>query len=83
MLFTKRELVRHLRHFHHPSIGKLYELFRRARSNQADESTRKLLQEILRSCETYQTLSAPPQRARVSLPPSEIVFNREVAMDLM
>ncbi len=36
VLFTKRELVKLHRHFHHPSSGKLYELVKRARKNQAD-----------------------------------------------
>ena len=83
MLFTKRELVKLHRHFHDPSSAKLYGLVKRAKPNQADESTRKLLQEISRSCETCQTFSPPSQRFRVSLLPSDVVFNREVAMELM
>ncbi len=80
VLFTKRELVKFRRHFHRHSSGKLYELIKRAKQSQADESPRKLLQEILRSCETCQTFSAPPQLFRFSLPPSDALFNREVAM---
>ncbi len=38
---------------------------------------------MTRSCETCQTLSAPPQRFRVSLVPSDTEFNRYIAMDLM
>ncbi len=56
---------------------------KRAQPNQVDEATRKLLEKITKACETCQTFSAPPQCFRVSLPPSDIVFNREVALDLM
>ncbi len=58
-------------------------MVKRARPIQADESTPKLREEISHSCATCQIFSAPPQRFRVSLPPSDVVFNREVAMDLM
>ncbi len=56
---------------------------KRARPNQVDEATRPLLEKITKAYETCQTFSALPQRFRVSLPPSDIVFNREVALDLM
>ncbi len=56
---------------------------KRARPNQVDEAIRQLFEKITKACETCQTFSAPPQRFRVSLPPSDIVFYREVALDLM
>ena len=83
ILFTRPELVKLHRHFRHPTEGKLWELIKRARPHQADEKTHKLLSEITKSCKTCQTFSAPPQRFTVSLPPSEIYFNRQVALDLM
>lgn len=82
MIFTKNELIKLHRHFRHPSYGKVWELIKRARPHQADENTKKMWTEITKSCETCQTFSAPPQRFTVSLPPSDIVFNQSVAMDL-
>ena len=63
--------------------GKLYEVMKRARPNQVDEATRQLLKKITEACENCQTFIASPQRFRVSLPPSDIVSNREVALDQM
>ncbi len=83
ILFTKSEIIKLHRHFKHPMFGKLYEVMKRARPSQVNEATRKLLETITKACETCQMFSAPPQRFRVSLPPFDIVFNREVALDLM
>ena len=82
-LFTKQELVKLHSHFRHPSSGKLFELIKRAKPDQADEGTRKMLDKISRACETCKTFSVPPMRFTVSLPPSEITFNREISLDLM
>ena len=83
ILYTKHELVKLHVHFCHLSTDKLYEVIKRARPSQVDESTRKLLEEITRSCEKCQTFSTLPQRFPVSLPPSNIVFNSNISMDLM
>ncbi len=72
VMYTNFELVKLHKHFYHHSSGKLYEVIKRERPNEADESTRKLLEDITRSCETCQTLSIPPKRFCVSLPPSDI-----------
>ncbi len=83
ILFTKSEIIKLHRHCKHPTSGKLYEVVKRARSNQVDKATRQLLEKITKACETRQTFSASLQRFRASLPPSDIVFNREVALYLM
>ena len=56
---------------------------KRAGANQVDEATLQLLEKINKACENFRTFSAPPQRFRVSPPPSGIVFNREVALEQM
>ncbi len=81
--FTRPELIKLLRHFRHPSPEKLYAVIKPARPDQADEATRSLLAEVSRTCATCQTYSAPSQTFRVSPPPSDIVFNREIALDVM
>ncbi len=81
--FTKSEIIKLHRHYQHPTSEKLYEVMKRALPDQVDEATRQLLEKIIRSCETCQAFSAPPQRLRVSLPKSDIVFILEVALHLM
>ncbi len=82
-LFTNWEIIKLNRHFKHPASEKLYEVMKRARPNRVYEATRQLLEKITKACEICQIFSAPPQRFRVSLPPSDIVFEREVPLDLM
>lgn len=83
VLFTRPELIKLHRHFKHPDSQKLWNLIQRAKPDQVDTGTRNLLEEITKACETCQVFSASPERFRVSLPPTEIAFNREVAIDLM
>ena len=52
-----------------------------ARTNQDEEDTRKLLDKIAKACETCQVFIAPPERFRISLPASDIVPNRDVALE--
>eukprot|EP00171_Calliarthron_tuberculosum_P022791 IDg22791t1 len=83
ILYTRKELLRLHRHFKHPSDEKLWNLIKRAAPQHADTETRNLLASITRACETCTVFSAPPQRFRVSFPPSKISFNKNVAVDLM
>ena len=83
VLFTRSELVKLHRQFKHPSAEKLYNLLKRSKVADVDSDTRRLLEEITKSCNTCATFSRPPQRFRVTIPPDEIVFNKEVALDLM
>lgn len=82
-LYTKTELKKMHRHFHHPEASKMYNLIKRAKPEHATPETRAMLEQIGKACETCQVFSAQPQRFRVSLPPNKIVFNKTVAMDLM
>ena len=83
ILFTKSEIIKLHRHSKHSTSGKLYKVMKHVRPNQIDEATRQLLEQIAKAFGTCQTFSIPPQRFWVSLPPSVIVFNREVALDLI
>ncbi len=76
--FTRSELTKLHRHFHHPSGKKLNYLTRRSNVQDADSATLKMLEDISRACETCQMFSQKPQRFRVSLAPDEIVFNEDV-----
>lgn len=83
IFFNRRELYKMHRHFHHPSPGKLLSLIKRSNLTNVDANTKQILEEISQSCSTCQTFSSKPQRFKVSLPNEKIIFNREVALDLM
>ena len=83
VLFTRADLKKLHRQFNHPYIDKLMNLLKRSKVKDLDENTRKLLEEIIRQSETYNVFLRPPQRFKLILPPERIVFNEEVAIDLM
>ena len=83
VLFTRSELKKIHRQFKHPSTDKLMNLLKRSKLKDVDRNTRKMLEEIAQSCETCTTFSRPPERFRVTSPPDQIIFNEEVALDLM
>lgn len=83
ILFTKSELKKLHRQFKHPSVDKLLNLLKRSKVKDVDSSTRVMLEEISKACETCNVFSRPPQRFRVAIPPDKIIFNEEVALDLM
>lgn len=82
ILYTKSELRKLHLHFYHPSVNKLYNLIRRAKPEDATSETKQLLEDIAKACSTCQRFEPRPQSFQVSVP-SGIVFNQELALDLM
>jgi len=81
-LYTKSELQKFHRHFYHPSVNKLFNLIGRAKPEDATPETRKLLEDISKACATCQRFTPKPQSFQVSVPKG-IVFNQDLALDLM
>ena len=67
----------------HPTYGKLYNLIKRAYPEKATTSVKQLLDQISKACSSCATYSNPPFRFRATISPDNIIFNREVSMDLM
>lgn len=82
-LFTRQELLKMHRNFYHPSASKLFSLLKRSKLSNVDNNTRQMLDDISNACSTCQIFSAKPQRFKVSMPNEKVIFNREVALDLM
>ena len=83
-MFSTIELRKLHRQFFHPSADKLYNLIKRARPDQANEETRKTLQDITATCHPCQMMSRKPITFTVgSAKDPDITFNREVAMDIV
>jgi hypothetical protein len=83
ILFTKTEMHKLHRSFFHPSSEKLLSLLKRARPDQVQAETRKLLNEIVDACTACQTFAPKPLSFRVSIPEEDLVLNDELSMDLM
>lgn len=84
ILFTKSELIKIHRGFHHPSTDKLYNILKRADPNNLTSHTRQILQQISKTCDTCQRFGPRPIRFKVTLPSDkDLVFGSELSMDLM
>lgn len=81
--FTKDEPVKLYYDFHRPSTGKLLSLLKRSHPNQANKTLNSIIIEISKACETCQEFSTNPICFRAQVPPDKIVFNYELAMDLL
>lgn len=81
--YTKAELQRLHLHFFHPTAGKLFQLIKRARPDQATGELHRTITAISKHCSTCRSYSRKPFRFRASIGPDQIVFNHEIAIDLM
>ncbi len=82
--YTKAELLKLHRHFRHPSSEKLFALLKRIKPDDLPKSTLSVLKEIQKSCEPCSRIDRRQVRFQVgSVSAEDIVFNREIALDLM
>lgn len=77
------ELLKVHRTFMHPSTGKLYNLPKRAYNKQTNDKIRRILQDIADNCDQCSDDSVPPFRFHASIPKYDVMFNRELPIDLM
>ena len=82
ILFNKTELEKLHRRFAHPSTRKLPNLLKRARPDQVSSETRKVLDNIVASCNPCQRMAPKPYVFQVSMP-EDIAFNHEIIADIM
>jgi hypothetical protein len=84
VLYSTADLRKLHRQFFHPSADKLFNLFKRARPEEADAETIQCLQDISSTCHPCQMKALKPITFTVGSPKDpDIIFNREVAMDIM
>ena len=81
--YTEQELLKLHQTFMHPLAGKLYNLLKKAQPEKANPNVKKLLESISRNFASCTTFSVPPFKFQGSIPPEDIIFNREVAIYLM
>lgn len=83
ILFTRRELEKRHLSFFHPSAQKRYERRRRARPENISGDTRKGIEWIKRACNACKQYAVKPFHFRIAMPSGDIVFNPEVAIEVM
>ena len=81
--FSCAELQKLHLHLFQLNVTKLYNLLKRARPQEVNSSTKKVLEEIAEACQNCRRHRSRPYRFRVSLPADDIKLNHEIAADLM
>lgn len=81
--YTKTELRRIHRRFHHPAAEKLTRLIKKGALDHCNSELGKRLKNLRKTCDTCQRLAKEPSRFRVSLPSENVVFNRTIEKYLM
>jgi Reverse transcriptase (RNA-dependent DNA polymerase) len=83
VMYMETEVRRLHSSFYHPSADKLFNLIRRANPSKATTSLHDTINGVCRSCTACQEFYVKPTRFKVFIPEMGIVFNRQVALDLM
>lgn len=81
--FTHKELKKLHYHCIHPSSGKLFSVLKRAYRGEIHQDTKQVSDKISEPCQICNEHSDPLLRFRASIPEEIIVFNMEIAMDLI
>ncbi len=83
VFFTRDQLSKLHRQFHHPSSEKLFKLLSRSRPDEATPETLEILKDINKRCDPCQRITNAPRRFKVTLGSEHIKFNERIQMDLM
>ena len=81
--YSQSEIERMHRHFFHPSSKKLYDLLKKSEIGQATENLKGLIDSVTTACQKCKEFSSKPFRFRASLPDNDVVYNHELAIDLL
>lgn len=81
--YSRAEIERLHKHFFHPSSRKLYNLVKRSELGQATPNLRQLIDDVTDACTQCKEFLSKPFRFRASIPDDEVVYNHELAIDLV
>lgn len=82
VLCTRTPLYELYLHFFHRSAQKLFNLFQRARPEQATPATLQIRRDISKRCDPCQRIQFGPSRFRVTLGPENVCFNERIIFDI-
>jgi hypothetical protein len=82
ILYSKGDIQKLHLQFYHPSADKLFQLIQRASPEESTSETKTLIEDNSKACSTCQRFTPKPLSFQVSMP-KDIVFNSELALDLI
>lgn len=80
---SKLQPAKIYQHFHHATLDKLYHLLLREQPDEATKDIHQKLHDIAETCKVCREYRTKPFRFQISLSPDKIVFNHELAMELV
>lgn len=83
MLFTKPERTRLHLHYFNPSFHNLFKWLEHAYSEKATNDVKRIIEELTTACSACKAFCTRPYRFRVSFLPEQVIFNEELAIDLL
>lgn len=81
--FTRSQLMNFHRQFFHKSASKIFNLKKKARTENTAYETLLILQEILKRCDPCQFMKLVPFRFRVTVGSEHLRLNGRVLIDIM
>ena len=82
-LFTEKELIKLHYRFGHPGIKRMHEFLKRAKPDEVNSETKKMLENIHARCKECQFPAPKPFVVKVAVPHDDLVFNSEVVVDII
>ncbi len=84
IFYTRSQLLKLHRHYKHPSAGKLFSLLKKVNPDKLPPTTLSVLKDIQKDCDPCEIIDSKQLRFQVgSGDVSDIVFNREIVMDIV
>ena len=82
-LYSRKQLIKLHRHYRHPTADKLYAILKRVNPNKVNTETLQILKDIQMKCSPCAKFSRKPLSFQIgNIDTNEIVFNKEIAMDI-
>lgn len=78
--FSKTRILNLQKPFIHQSAGKLFEIIKRAHSENVNSELYKILEDIFKACQSGPTYAVPTFKFLKPIPHDNIVFNRYIAI---
>lgn len=82
-IFSRSEIELLYLYFFHPSAKALYNLIWHSKISDAQTDLRKIIDDVTANCKECREHSTKPFRFRAIIPDDNVVFNHELAVDLM
>ena len=83
VMFTRSQLGKLHKQFFYLSAEKIFNMLKKARSEEATTETLEILQDLSKRCDPFQRIHTAPTRFRVSFGAKNVCFNGRILLDVV